>query len=73
MGYEETILKRFGAVNDDPMAVLKNLMYETTMKEYQSKFELLLTQVTITEAQSVSMYIFGLPPIVEMNVRMFKP
>ncbi|GKC59522.1 putative mitochondrial protein, partial [Tanacetum coccineum] len=30
-------------------------------------------QVEITEARSVSMYIAGLPPTIEMNVRMFKP
>ncbi|GJS88835.1 hypothetical protein Tco_0771471 [Tanacetum coccineum] len=41
-------------------------VYETTMKQYQSKFEMLLTQVTITEAQSISMYITGLPPAIEM-------
>ena len=71
--YEEAVLKRFGEVNEDPLAELKNLRYKTTMKQYQSDFETLLTQVTLTEAQAVSMYIGGLPPTIEMNVRMFKP
>ncbi|GKB12369.1 hypothetical protein Tco_0846292, partial [Tanacetum coccineum] len=64
--YEKAILKRFWGLDDDPMAELKNLRYETTMKQYQSKFEMILTQVTITEAQSISMYITGLPPAIEM-------
>ncbi|GJR83057.1 hypothetical protein Tco_0153842 [Tanacetum coccineum] len=32
--YEEGILKRFGVVNEDPMAELKNLRYGSNMKEY---------------------------------------
>nr|GEX35812.1 hypothetical protein [Tanacetum cinerariifolium] len=52
--YEEAILKRFGEVNQDPMAELKNLRYKTTMKQYQSDFETLLNQVEITESQYVS-------------------
>lgn len=71
--YEEAIVKRFGSVNEDPMAELKNLRYETTMKDYQSQFEKLLTQVEITESQSICMFIAGLPANIELNVRMFKP
>nr|GFA10401.1 hypothetical protein [Tanacetum cinerariifolium] len=71
--YEEAILKRFGEVNQDPMAELKNLRYKTTMKQYQSDFKTLLNQVEITESQYVSMYIVGLPPSMEMHVRMFRP
>nr|GEV56060.1 retrovirus-related Pol polyprotein from transposon TNT 1-94 [Tanacetum cinerariifolium] len=71
--YEEVILKRFGEFNQDPMAELKNLRYKTTMKQYQSDFKTLLNQVEITESQSVSMYIVGLPPSMEMHVRMFRP
>ncbi|GJY88666.1 retrotransposable element Tf2 [Tanacetum coccineum] len=71
--YEEAILKRFREVNEDPMAEYKNLRYKTTMKQYQSDFETLLNQMEITEAQSVSMYIDGLPPNIEINVRMFRP
>ncbi|GJW07532.1 gypsy/ty3 retroelement polyprotein [Tanacetum coccineum] len=51
--YEEAILKRFREVNEDPMAEYKNLRYKTTMKQYQSDFEILLNQMEITEAQSV--------------------
>ncbi|GJZ39353.1 putative mitochondrial protein [Tanacetum coccineum] len=52
--YEEGILKMFGVVNEDPMSELKNLRYGSNMKEYQSQFEQLLTQVDITESQSVT-------------------
>nr|GEU49498.1 ribonuclease III domain-containing protein [Tanacetum cinerariifolium] len=38
--YEATILQRFGAINEYPMAELKTLKYETTVKEYQTSIEL---------------------------------
>ncbi|GKE08341.1 hypothetical protein Tco_1411892 [Tanacetum coccineum] len=65
-GVEATV-KRFGFVNEDPMAELKNLRYETSMKEYQSQFEMLLNQVDITESQSISMFIVGLPASIALN------
>ncbi|GJW13961.1 retrovirus-related pol polyprotein from transposon TNT 1-94 [Tanacetum coccineum] len=71
--YEEDILKRFGPINEDPMAELKNLRYGSNMKDYQSQFEQLLTQVDVTESQSVSLFIVGLPANIKMTVRMFKP
>ncbi|GJZ04980.1 retrovirus-related pol polyprotein from transposon TNT 1-94 [Tanacetum coccineum] len=71
--YEEAILKRFGPINEDQMAELKNLRYGTNMKDYQSQFEQLLTQVDVTESQLVSLFIAGLPANIEVNVRMFRP
>ncbi|GKF92728.1 hypothetical protein Tco_0279447 [Tanacetum coccineum] len=71
--YEEATVKRFGFVNEDPMAELKNLRYETSMKEYQSQFEMLLNQVDITESQSISMFKVGLPASIALNVRIFWP
>ncbi|GJU26096.1 putative mitochondrial protein [Tanacetum coccineum] len=71
--FEKAIMKRFGPVNEDPMAELKNLRHDTSMKEYQSQFEKLLNLVDINESQSISMFIDGLPGIIELNVRMFKP
>nr|GEX01050.1 hypothetical protein [Tanacetum cinerariifolium] len=71
--YEEAVLKRFGFVNADPMAELKNLMHGSSMKDYQSNFERLLNLVDITELQSISIFIAGLPAAIELNVRMFRP
>ncbi|GJX40716.1 putative mitochondrial protein [Tanacetum coccineum] len=71
--YEEAVLKRFGSVNEDPMAELKNLRYGSSMKDYQSNFERLLNLVDITKSQSLSMFIVGLPAAIELNVRMFRP
>ncbi|GJX59480.1 gypsy/ty3 retroelement polyprotein [Tanacetum coccineum] len=70
--YEEAIVKRFGPLNEDLMVELKNLRYESTMKEYQCQFENLVTQVDITEAQPISMFIAGLPASIELSVRMFR-
>ncbi|GKD58233.1 zf-CCHC domain-containing protein, partial [Tanacetum coccineum] len=65
--YEEAIAKRFGHLNEDPMAELKYLKYKSTMKEYQSQFEKLVTQVDVTETQSISMFIDGLPANIELS------
>ncbi|GJR75961.1 retrovirus-related pol polyprotein from transposon 297 family protein [Tanacetum coccineum] len=54
--YEEGILKRFGVVNEDPMAELKILRHTTNMKEYQGQFEQLLTQMDITKSQAVNTF-----------------
>ncbi|GKC32852.1 gypsy/ty3 retroelement polyprotein [Tanacetum coccineum] len=71
--YEEAISKRFGHLNEDPMAELKYLRYKSIMKEYQSQFEKVVTQVDITETQSISMFIVGLPANIELSVRVFRP
>lgn len=71
--YEEAVLKRFGPLNENPMAELKQLTYESSMSDYQNKFEKLITQVDITESQSISMFLAGLPASIELNVRMFRP
>ncbi|GKA42379.1 putative mitochondrial protein [Tanacetum coccineum] len=67
--YEKAILKRFGYVYKDPMAELKNPMYETSMKEYQSNFERFLNLVDITKSQSISMFIAGLPAAIEYECK----
>ncbi|GKB59346.1 Fe(3+) dicitrate transport system permease [Tanacetum coccineum] len=46
---------------------------EAVLKRFGDANEALLNQVNITEAQSISMYIVGLPVTIEVNVRMFKP
>ncbi|GJV39604.1 retrotransposable element Tf2 [Tanacetum coccineum] len=72
--YEEAIMKRFGSVNEDPMEELKNLSYETSMKEYQTSLKsCLFRYADIPESQSISMLIAGLPATIVLNVRMFKP
>ncbi|GJV02666.1 putative mitochondrial protein [Tanacetum coccineum] len=64
--YEESIAKMFGPLNEDPMVELKYLKYEATMKEYQSQFEKLVTQVDISETQFISMFIVGFPANIEL-------
>lgn len=43
------------------------------MKQYQDDVDVLLSKVDLTEQQSISFYIGGLQPEVEMVVRMFNP
>ncbi|GJR09159.1 putative mitochondrial protein [Tanacetum coccineum] len=65
--------KRFGTVFDDPMADLQNVKYDSSTKEYQDKFDDLLSRVDISMEHSISLYLAGLPTEIEMGVRMFKP
>nr|GEZ32305.1 hypothetical protein [Tanacetum cinerariifolium] len=51
---------------------LKNVKYDSNAKEYQDKFDDLLSRVEISVEHSVSLYLAGLPSELEMGVRMFK-
>nr|GEU43117.1 reverse transcriptase [Tanacetum cinerariifolium] len=64
---------RFGIVFDDPMAKLKNVKYTSNAKEYQNKFDDLLSRVEVSVEHLVSLYFGGLPTKLEMGVRMFRP
>ncbi|GJX29422.1 transposon ty3-I gag-pol polyprotein [Tanacetum coccineum] len=69
--YEKEGLKSFRAVVEDPMADLKNLMQNGTIKVYQDPFDALLSKVDITESQAISRD--GMKTNIAMMVRMFKP
>ncbi|GJW82976.1 putative reverse transcriptase domain-containing protein [Tanacetum coccineum] len=59
---KEAIVKRFGPLNEDHMAELKNIMYESTMKEYQSQFEKsksLVDAFSLANLQKATLYIPG--------------
>ncbi|GJW85141.1 putative mitochondrial protein [Tanacetum coccineum] len=71
--YRDVIIQRFGTVFDDPMAELKNVKYDSNAKEYQDKFDDLLSKVEIRVEHSVILYLGRLPTEFDMGVRMFKP
>ena len=71
--YKTAIIQRFGSINEDPMAALKNAKYEKSAKEYQDLFDTLLCRVDISPEHAISLYLGGLPPELEMSVRMFRP
>nr|GEZ19537.1 hypothetical protein [Tanacetum cinerariifolium] len=71
--YRDAIIQRFGIVFDDPMAELKNVKYTSNAKEYQDKFNDLLSRVEVSVEHSVSLYVGRLPTKLEMGVRMFRP
>ncbi|GJY52038.1 putative mitochondrial protein [Tanacetum coccineum] len=54
------------------MSALKILKYETTVREYEDAFDILLSRVEVSE-EHVSLFMGGLPTEIEMGVRMFKP
>nr|GEW67942.1 reverse transcriptase [Tanacetum cinerariifolium] len=58
---------RFGTVFDDPMAELKSVKYDNSAKEYQDKFDDLLSRVDISMEDSISLYLDGLPTKIEMG------
>nr|GEW76573.1 hypothetical protein [Tanacetum cinerariifolium] len=47
--YKQAILTRFGKGYDDPMFELKNLKYETTVREYENAFDNILSRVEVSE------------------------
>ncbi|GJS61022.1 retrovirus-related pol polyprotein from transposon 17.6 [Tanacetum coccineum] len=71
--YRDAIIQRFGTVFDDPMSKLKNVKYTSNAKEYQDKFDDLLSRVEVSVEHSVSLHLGGLPTELEMGVRMFRP
>ncbi|GJZ83951.1 transposon ty3-I gag-pol polyprotein [Tanacetum coccineum] len=71
--YSEEVLKRFGAIVEDPVAILKNLRQTSKIKVYQDQFDALLSKVDITESQDINMFLAGMNTYIAMMVRMFKP
>nr|GFA90172.1 hypothetical protein [Tanacetum cinerariifolium] len=69
--YEE-VIKRFGAIYEDPIVEIKNLKQESYVQQYQEAFESLLNRVELNEAYAVSLFIGGLKKEVSMPIRMFK-
>nr|GEZ32883.1 hypothetical protein [Tanacetum cinerariifolium] len=65
--YRDAIIQRFGIVFDDHMAKLKNVKYTNNAKEYQDKFDDLLSRVEVSVEHSVSLYLGGLPTELEMG------
>ncbi|GKA96359.1 hypothetical protein Tco_0818454, partial [Tanacetum coccineum] len=71
--YRDAIVQRFGTVFDDPMSELKNVKYDNSAKDYQDKFDDLLSRVDINVEHAISLYLGGLPTEIEIGFRMFKP
>ncbi|GJT52264.1 retrotransposon-related protein [Tanacetum coccineum] len=71
--YKNGILQRFGTVFDDSISEIRKIKYQSNAKDYQDAFDTLLSRVDISEEHAVSFYLGGLPPEIEMGVRMFKP
>nr|GEV73151.1 reverse transcriptase [Tanacetum cinerariifolium] len=66
------VVKRFGAVYEDPILDLKNLRQEGYVQQYQEAFETLLNRVKLNKAYDVSLFIKGLKKEVSIPIRMFK-
>ncbi|XP_071739536.1 uncharacterized protein [Rutidosis leptorrhynchoides] len=71
--YAEAVQKRFGSTIEDPLAELKNLRQNGSLKIYNDEFEQLLNKTEVTDKQSISFYLAGLQKDIELPVRMFKP
>ncbi|GJU05073.1 DEAD-box ATP-dependent RNA helicase 41 [Tanacetum coccineum] len=70
--YEGEVIKRFGAIYEDPIIDLKDLKQEGFMQQYQESFEALLNRVELNEAYVVSLFIGGLKKEISIPIRMFK-
>ena len=69
--YEEEVIKRFGALYDDPIVDLKNLKQDGSVQHYQEEFESFLSRVELNEVYAVSLFIGGLKKEIGMPIRMF--
>ncbi|GKB92263.1 retrovirus-related pol polyprotein from transposon 17.6 [Tanacetum coccineum] len=80
--YEGEVVKRFGAIYEDPIVDLKNLKQKGFVQQYQEAFvvvvvvvvvfEALLNRVELNKAYIVSLYIGCFKKEVSMPIRMFK-
>ncbi|GJX10084.1 retrotransposon-related protein [Tanacetum coccineum] len=70
--YEGEVIKRFGAIYEDPIVDLKNLKQEGSVQQYQESFEALLNRVELNEAYAMSFFIGGLKKEISMPIKMFK-
>nr|GEV49633.1 transposon Ty3-I Gag-Pol polyprotein [Tanacetum cinerariifolium] len=68
----DAFIQRFGIVFDDPMAELKNVKYTSNAKEYQYKFDDLLSRVEVNVEHSVCLYLGGLPTELEIGLEAIK-
>ena len=69
--YEREVLRRFGSVFDDPLMELKKLKQDSSVKEYQEKFEDLLNRVELSEKHAISLFLGGLKNEISLQIRMF--
>ncbi|KAG7543003.1 Retrotransposon gag domain [Arabidopsis thaliana x Arabidopsis arenosa] len=71
--YKMLLQGRFKELEVDPIVELKKLQETDGIEDFHKKFELIKSQVNLSEAYLVSVYLAGLRPDTQLNVRMFQP
>ncbi|XP_010513588.1 PREDICTED: uncharacterized protein LOC104789613 [Camelina sativa] len=71
--YKLLLRERFADVLEDPIAELKHLQETEGIVDYQQKFDLIRTRVTLSEEYLVSAFLAGLRLDMLMHIRMFQP
>ncbi|XP_060170844.1 uncharacterized protein LOC132601798 [Lycium barbarum] len=72
--YVRALNLRFShTMSDDPMAELIGLRQNGSVQEFLDKFDELLNHVELTEEYSISCFLNGLKPEIEVNIRMLSP
>ena len=61
------------AMFEDPMEEIGSLTQDDDLHDYNNAFYALLNKVTLSETQTVSLYLKGLKPEIRGLVKMFKP
>ncbi|KAH0670728.1 hypothetical protein KY289_025221 [Solanum tuberosum] len=71
--YVLALSERFEEGFEDPMEELKNLQQTSTVKEYQTEFNRLLTGVNLSTENTISCFVGGLKPELNKSVRIQNP
>lgn len=71
--YVMALVERFSTDFDDPMKEIKKIKHLGSVKEYQDVFKRNLTRVTLSQENSISCFIGGLKPELNIVVKISNP
>lgn len=71
--YSTDVKRRFSDLYEDPLADLIQVKHTNSVQSYIDEFELAHTQVSIFPKQALSIFLAGLEPTTQAQVRMFNP
>jgi len=71
--FTKSLIDRFGAIGNDPMAKLMRLRQKTLVDDYHEVFDSIITRLKLSDDHILSCFLGGLQKEIQMMVRMFQP
>jgi len=71
--FTKSLIDRFGAIGDDPMAELMRLRQKTSVDVYHEEFDSIITRLKLSDDHILSFFLGGLKKEIQIMVRMFQP